>query len=587
MSDLEKKFLLRSAGQITGPFNKKEVMSQIRRGVISVDDEVTEPFSIWWYLQDHPDFKDGVRSMSFQTRLINFVTSVSGKLSQASGTKSSSRTITDTETLESTQSTVSEVSKTPSIKFNSHEKKLAKEVQVQAVNATKPQQVISRRNYIARQKHEEMLKEKLKTWMKISWRIVILFALSIGAYIFYKEIFTPMKQKQSIMGELKREGFKFYKAGQYDKALFYFEKAYSHNILQDKEKLLLASLFLKKRKWQRSTLILDELSGRSVTQTANWFLLKGLISFAQKDFSTAESHFNKALKQDAKLALMNLVILKWKTEDYKQSLLYLDQLQKIPYERDIVFYLRALNFLSQKQNSDLINYINKELLLGQKNALVKEYKQELYLMLAYSYMKEEKTKELMKAVQRLLNEDPFFYKNYRYSSFISRESLNWMDLFPYCERVFHSNSKDSLLNALYGFCYLKAGQMQKGSQFIEQAKNREPENPFFLSMYAYLLMQKGEDLQLEQVLDAINYDSLTLPLPFIVKARFFEQRKDWVRALKTWRSLLNFSSYHISGISGVAITNYNLEDHVKAAIYRDRGLEIYPYHTQLLLYRNN
>lgn len=586
MSDLEKKFLLRSAGQITGPFNKKEVMSQIRRGVVSVDDEVAEPFGIWWYLQDHQDFREGVRSMSIQTRLINFVTSVSGKLSSSSpGTKTSSGTITDTETLESTKSTVSSTGKTPILKLDTDKKQFAKEVQVKAANSIKTP-VLPRREYIARRDREEILRKKVGAWIGIIWKIVVFSALAIGAYVFYEEIFTPMRKTQVTMNELKINGLKFYKAGQYDKALFYFEKAYSRNILQDGEKLLLASLFLKDRKWQRSSLILDELSGGVVTQTADWFLLNGLISLAQKDFSTAESHFRKVLEKKPQLALMNLAILKWKTGDYKQSLLYLEQLQKIPYERDIVFYLKALNFLAQNQNSDLIGYINKELLLEQNNALVKEYKQELYLILAYSYMREQRAEELMRAVRNLLNEDPFFYNNYQYSSFIARESLNWTYLFPYCEEIFNSNPKSGLLSALYGFCYLKTGQLQQGSRFIEQAKNRKPEDPFFLSIYAYLLMQKGEDLQLEQVLNAINYDTLKEPLPFIVKARFFEQRQDWVRALKTWRALLSLSDYHISGLVGVAVTSYNLNDNTTAAIYRDRGFDIYPHHTQLLLYRN-
>ena len=326
----------------------------------------------------------------------------------------------------------------------------------------------------------------------------MVFALSVGAYIFYKEVVTPVQQKKAASEKFQANGLKFYKAGKYEQALPYFEEAYSKGVLQTREKILLASLFVKTDKMQRALSIANELSESSQPKSGNWFLLNGLLSFFQEDFSKAEQYFLSAKKDVTKnLALLNLSLLKRRTKEYDKSLFYLDQLVKNGYERDIVFYLKALNLLSQDKVGELVSYISQELLSKQSSLI--EYRQKLFLILAYSYMKEQKLEELEKTVRTLLNEDPFFGEEYHYSSFIAIQSLNWATLYPYCRSVFDSDPKNSLLNALYGFCLLKRGHLKQGSKYIEQAKNRELENPLFLSLYAYFLMLQDKDLQLEQV----------------------------------------------------------------------------------------
>ena len=577
MSDSEKKFLIRSSGQITGPFDKKEVIDLIKRGVISIFDEVAEPFAIWQYLQDHRDFEQTVHSMDFQTRLTNFITQLSGKVSTISRTVKTTDSGTDS---------LGQTSGEHSIKLKSHEKQSAQEVKFEVLDQPKKQSK-SYGKYTSQKDSEEIIRKKVSSIIKIIWQVMVVFALSIGAYILYKEVILPIQTKQAVSEELKTEGLNLYEAGNYKKALIIFERAYSRNILQDEEKLLLASFFLQQNKLQKADLILDELSDSHLLQSGNGFLLNGLISFFREDISKAEKYFNQALKQREEVALVNLSILKWKKGDYQRSLFYLDRLMKMGYERNITFYLKALNMLSQNQISSLADYINGELLLSQEQSLAKEYRQELYLMLAYSYMQEQKSEELAKTVNSLLNEDPFFYTEYKYSSFMAVGSLNWNYFYTYCKSIFESNSKSNLFNALYGFCYLKAGKLKQGSSYVEQAKNGAPDNPLFLSLYAYLLMLKGEDFQSEQALDLIDYDRLKQEqqkqvLPFILKARFFERRQDWARALTAWKDFLSFKIGHLSGVSGVAVTSYKLNDYSTFDVYKNRALNTYPYHVNLL-----
>ena len=581
----EKKFLIRSAGEILGPFSKQEVIDLIKRSQISIFDEVAEPFSIWWYLQDHQDFKKIVYSMDVQTRLTNFITQISGKITNISQTKKTEGeglTQTNTETLDQTKSQTGDGVK--AVGLDVEKKQSADEASFEVLDQPKSSPPSSAK-YRSRLESEEAVRIKVSWLVRISWYLVLLFSLSVGVYVIYKEAIVPAQKKQKVRERIQSRGLKFYKAGDHRQALPYFEEADLKNILQEEEKLLLASLFIQEGKIQRASGIVKQLSNDSPSKSTDWFLLQGLLSFFQNNFPEAEKNFNFAKKQKPQLSLLNLALLKWKTGDYKTSVSYLDQLLKIGYERDIVFYLKALNLLFQNQITELVSYIDQEIHLDESSGFI-EYKQELYLILAYVHGREGKTEELEKLIQLLLNEDPFFGKEYQYNSFLAVKALNWNVLYPYCQSIFESDPKNNLFNALYGFCHLKVGNLKQGSRYIEQAKNRAPEAPLFLSLYAYLLMLQDRDIQLEQVLALIDYDKLKREdvLPFILRARFFEGKEDWVRALTVWKKLLSFHENHLSALGGVAVANYKLGDTVAGAIYRGRGLREYPHYVRLLPY---
>lgn len=580
MSDLKKNFLIRSAGQILGPYSKEEVIDLIKRGKISVFDEVAEPVTFWWYLQDHEDFKKIVNSMDVQTRLTNFLTQISGKISTVSQTrKTNGKTATIT-----VKNTISGEQKVADLK--EHEKQSAFEVKVEALD--QPKAPPSKAEYISQKDSTEIIRKRISFIIKTSWQVIVVFAICIGAYVLYKEFIRPAQQQRLARENFEANGLNFYKSGNYKQALVYFENANSQNILEDKEKLWLASLFIQEGKLQRATSIVNELSDSPILNTGEGLLLNGLISFSQKDFQSAEKYFNSALTQKEKTALVNLALLKWQSKNYQQSLFYLNQLAQKGYERGIVFYLRALNLLSQNQTDALASYINQELSFDKETSLIKEYRQEFYLMQAYYYMQTQQFEKLEGAVKNLLNEDPFFSEEYQYSSFIATQQLNWSMLYPYCQSIFNSNSENNLFNVLNGFCYLKSGDYMRGARYIRLAKNREPKEPLFLSMYAYLLiLQERDDVQIEQALSLIDYNNLKQKLPYIIKARFFERRGDWSRALGMWKILLSFSEDHLSGISGVFVTNYKLGNRPTAIMYKNKGLREYPYYVRLLSYKTN
>ena len=578
MSDLNKKFLIRSSGQVLGPFSKVEVIDYIKQGRISSFDEVAEPYSIWFYLEDHLEFKSIIHSMDFTSRLTNFVTKITHSISSNSQARTKSEVSQDAANKQTLPGSTS-----PDLV--SSEKQVAKEVQIEVLKQPQ-EQTNSYARYQSQKDREEFVRKKINKIIRIIWTLIVIFSLSVGSYIIYKEFVRPFQNKQKIAGQFNTEGLKFYKAGNYKEALAYFEMAYSQNILQGSDLLVLGSLYFQENKLQKTSLILDEFVNLSLTKTKPWFVLNGLLAFSQNNFFQADQFFNQVTEKDVD-TLLNLSLLKWRQKNFKSSLSYLNEAKKRGYERGLVFYLKALNLFSQNQFVELIAYIDEELMLNSASPLTQEFHQELYFMLVYSHFHQGNRDQFEKSLQNLFNQDPFFYKDYKYSSFIAIRELKWSYFYPYCKRLFDSDSNSSLLNALYSFCYLKTSRLKESSQFINKAKSKEPNNPLFLSLYAYLLMLKGEeDLKVEQTLSLISMDTNQQKqlLPYIIQARFLEQKSDWGRALKAWTSLLSLSPKHLSGLAGVALSSYKLGDYSKADIYKQRTLDKYPYFIRLLSY---
>ena len=282
-----------------------------------------------------------------------------------------------------------------------------------------------------------------------------------------------------------------------------------------------------------------------------------------------------------------MALLKWYVKDYNQSLFYLDEVLKTGYERGLVFYLKALNFFSKNQNKELINYLKNDLMLNQSSPLIQEFHQEMNFMLAQAHMNQGDFAEAEKAVTKVLNADPFFYKEYKYSPFIAIEKLNWSFFYPYCENSLNLNENNIIFEALYGFCLLKKGNISTGFNFIEQIKNKDPEDALFLSLFAYALMLRGENLYLEKILSIINYNNKNpdLILPHIINSYFLESKKDWGKALQSWKKLLELNPQNLSALAGVAIANYELNDNIPGDIYLKKALKIYPHHIRLLSYQ--
>ena len=589
MSELKRKFLIRSSGEILGPYSKEEVTTLIKKGKISVFDEVTEPYKVWMYLENHKDLKKIVQSMNVQTRLTNFLTQVSHRISisKKKPDNTSTQTIEGEETLSQTTKDIPQ-----EVSFNLAPETTQTSVKTQLKTAKKmPVRTVPSPFELKKQK-EEKLKKKIGFVVRLTWTLVILSSFLVSGIILYRISYVPIKKKKELVTELNSQGKKYYKVGDFKKALPFFSKAQDY--LTQEEMFSFAILLLQNNQMEQFYLIKEKIKDQAILEKENWTLLEGLSAFYSQRYSEAIKSFHSVIlkkdnKQTFNLALLNLTLLKLESRQYNELINEIHQLLKQSFERDIIWYLKAIYFLTQEKISELESFLLKDLGLGKPNqTFVVEFKQELLFLLAYTYMRTGRIEARDETIKRLLNQDPFFIEEYGYNLLIAKKKLNWSFLYPYCNEIFKSNPEENLLQALYSFCFIKTNQIKQAKFYIEKAKNREPENSLFLSLYIYMLMAEKENTKkIEQVFSLINYDSKSTRennLPFIIKARFFEQAEYWDSALLVWKDLIRQDLNHISGLAGISFNSYQVGETTTGNFYRKKVLDRYPHHIKVLPY---
>ena len=559
MSELVKKYLIRSSGCILGPYSKKEVEELIKERSLSVNDEVIEPCSIAFYLQDHPDFSGFIQSMS-KDRLVNFVTNLSGKISTSITRKTVKVGSEDTQTITKPLSQEEEgLSQVEDADFKFIEKK--------------PQQQGKSIKYKTVKESEQITRRKVQVVVKRFWYFIIACSLFIAGLIIFKEVVSPYQKKKSLLERVQKEGINYYNSGNYEQSFKIFKEGSEKNILNVEEKKILLNLLIQKREIGKAEILLREIEG-SLSQS-DIYLIKGLIAFSENSYSQSEKFFLKVTNDDKDISFLNLILLKWVQKDYEEVLKGTEGMLLKGFERGIIFYLKNFSLIKMGAGKNQIkNFINNNL----ENS--PEYYQELTLLLAYLYIEENNLDKIEQLVTNILDWDPYFYKEYNYDSLILVDALDWSFLFSYCEKLFEFNKDSHLLTALYGLCNLKVGSNAKGFQYIEKSRNQTPENDLTLSLFAYSLMQKGSSSKAEVLLNQVKNSSYKLP--YILMARFFEQEEEWDFALTYWEKLLKIDPYHLSALGGMAFNNYKIKNYENMRMYKDRGLSAYSDYVRLL-----
>ena len=351
----EKLYLVKSASQLLGPYSEAEVKNLVKEAALDTSDEAAAPGSYWLPLENHPVFKDFMKSVDIPSRLAQLLTNVSGKkLMTISKTFKSfggkTETVTDPQTEEAPPSE-SDLSRAEDIEFEIAGGK--------AGAAESPPPLDSKYKPVISEERERAAEARRKTakTIRFFWRLTAALAMGLGAYIVFSLFVSPVLRKNPAQSaqNARAAGLAFYKAGSYDRAFPHFEKALKANVLQTEEKILLAGLLAQRGDGARAEALALEISGelsqKGRAGDPRLDLARGLTALREKDFSLAESAFKKALAHDegpaflesSKISLINLALLKWALKDHKSSLKFLSRLTEKGFERGVSFYLKALN----------------------------------------------------------------------------------------------------------------------------------------------------------------------------------------------------------------------------------------------------
>ena len=584
MSALEKKWLIRSSNTVLGPYTKQEIEDLLKEAGIFPHDEVTAPCTFWRTLQDHPEFAAASKSSRGTSSLTDLVKSWSGRLTSTFGTEGVTSTTqggqftqTPTDPMNSDEDfnptqTLSQASRTGEVKEADFKlmqsPKLQTSPQAPAYRGMKTNQLKSGR--------------RAKQTMTGFWIVSLILALSLIGYIVFRGIIRPyIMQEKTLLSEIKEMGHAAYVAGNYKKAFQHFERGLNEDTLGTEEKLLMIVMLIHRNQLELAESLLQSVPDQDRTDT-RFLLAQGLLFLHERNFSEAEKLLTQAEIFHPESSLLNLSLSKFLQEDYKASLDYVNKLIRSGYTRGIGFYLKTLNQIKTSPNPADV----KKAITGYLNETV-EYHQEFYLLLAYLSALQGDKKKTGDFIEKTLKEDPYFVEEYHYDPFLAVQLLDWSFLTDYCSQVFKFNSGNSFFNVINGFCLLKANADDKGASHFERAKAQTPEHPLILSMYALHLIQGGFLTEAGEVLEiAVQHNKHNLLIPYVMQGRLSEKREEWVSALQSWKKALSLDSYHITSLTGAAVSSFHLNKNSEMKYYRNKVLKLYPHQKRIFLLKD-
>lgn len=583
MSEIDKKWLIKSDDVILGPYTKSEVKQLISDALVSINDEITEPCTFWWSIQDHPEFKNFAKSINLQTRITNLITGMGSRLTTTGKTdkhRQGTQTFTDTASAEEADFKPLEVEKalqppTDKTQTESAPADFQSKLEIQREAVRKTQKIIKR-----------------------LWHLIILISVGVLSYIAYREVFVPSQKKVETLVNVRGVGMKAYKDGNELEALKHLSEGWKRNLLSDEEKVALASLLLQKKETEKVSEVINSLSS-SYFNKIEVLNLQGLLHLLEKNLQVAESFFLNAYEirkesdETPIRSLINLALLNYIRGNTTDTEKFANQLMGLGYERGFLYYLKILNNLTpalkkEEQNEKTkdipTDKIQKDIHFFMK--IDAEYKQEFYVLLAWLNRQDKDTRE--DYIRKALNEDPYFIEEYNYDLFTGNRLLDWSYLMPYCKDLFKEDTESALSNGFYAFCHIRSGLKKEAEVYLETARKQAADNPLIASIYSYNLMENGKMEEAESILEMIQDNNNEFPytIPYTLKARIYTLRKEWPLAILALKTLLSINSGHISGLGGMAYASFQTGNNKDYMTHKERALRMYPHYKKLLSLKN-
>ena len=534
----EKKWLIKNNDQITGPFSESEVKEQVEKGHISPFASVCEPGQEFWgFIASYSQFSSPVD----RYQITQFTKTLGSDFAKAMS--------------------LYEATKTHEINaehFISNEKPPTTPEDEEVV----PYKIVTEAPEL---KEPPPSKKKLNPLWIISPSILIVIT-AISFLIFNQQI----KPKNESESRAYQNGHIYFSVGDYSKAIEIFKEQEKKNKLKSEDKLLLQIL-----KFQLN----DDISQTEKIINVNTEMdpeekkiIAALVQLKNGNSKSAEESFNNLIIQNnhsreiKNISLANLALLSARQgkcdffNHYRNNLSKHTNLIQFAFS---ICLLQSNNLLPTQQQT-------AENILQKITRKPKDYYQEALVGLAY--IKHKNGEPVSPIIENLLDSNPYLTENYHYSIFIDRKIYSWTQLLPLCERIYSAQKNNKLFISFYSYCLVRSQKYEEAQQFIKQASLSDSKDVLVKSIHAYITdIINLKDYSALILGDAIqsNNDRKYI-LPYILQARFCEQKEDWECAVQNWSFVINNTPDSLSGLGGLAYAKYNQGHYAEAQEYVTR-----------------
>lgn len=551
MAAQETRWLIRSGGIITGPFNKSQIKQLIQEKEVLLHNEVGEPFGRWFMVQHHPQFAKVIEEIR----------------QDEMGTDTSELTLTtshdpfsQTMTLTSEKSFVDDLTE----RITPPPPPSAKEIVVDNVTETKSHSPkVSQARYQAQGRETDLVTDR-NADDKTRWIWPLTFLIIVGAVAFmgYREYFQKprdqsLKSTESLL--LYKSDLEF---GFFQEALHKLKKA---NVLETgapEDRMWFALLLVRlEKQGVQARRILESIHFDSKETEAQRLMSLALVDMQEGLWRQAQMQLMKVMEAKSNFveAFVNLSFVAEKLGDESMSRTYMERAMTSSPGESLIPFLTLMNRVRTNGNTSELGEFVENLLKSQS-----PFSQELYVLKAEQQMEKKDKVAAEENLTKALDSDPKLSGDIVLSPWIFSEVFDLGTFIRICESLnkeFQSANSGSLL-ATY---YIKTGRYEAAKNLMSGVLELNPRDSLIWATQAFLYEQLSQPEQASLAIGkSSEFNNAKLySYPIWLQAQFCLEAKDLECARARMLELVNREGFRMQaqvGLGDVSVLNKSLAE---------------------------
>lgn len=571
-------WLIKSSGEIKGPFTFDEVVQGLYSKEFALIDEIAKKFSRWKYIRDEEDFHEIINKIknSKEFRSDNTITnSVTDVLTEDLSDKILSFSGSKDNLIESVKEELHKIEE----KIEQGKKNQTKqEAQATSPNIEEdPQQIVKK--YIS----EKELKSRAKRNFIIQLFLII-FIIATGFYFFW-----PKKEIPLSVVDIRNRALREMSYGDWNRATQDLRKIIEMNHNDFEARYLLSYALYAAgdaigANHELETLMLLPISQKMQTQVYN---LMGIMQIKNFNLEQAQEFFKKSQAIDSQFlqAIYNNGVVEYLSDKISSAQIEVMQaLDKGAKNGAVLLSLtgilsRAIH--DDSENNGTLEQIDKLLsIIKFQVDSEMQYRQELLIASAYIFFLKKDMESMTQAISKSLTIDPDLTSDH-ISDLTYYNMITWDQISEWVKQMRDGQPENMDLKTLYGYAKFRGSEKLKGKEILEGLLTSSYHNVSNQILHAYTLWKLGRDSDAKAALQPILTNTEE-PLPFYFLGKICLKDMNWSCATDNFNKVLKIRKNDLGAITGLAEVAFHQHNNQQSDSYLKTALFISPYYLPAL-----
>jgi tetratricopeptide (TPR) repeat protein len=551
-----REWLIKSSGEIRGPYTFDEIAEGIATKEFRVVDEVSRKFNRWKYLRDEELFEKVILEQKNK------------EFSKGEKTFTNSETDpdpdTDTATEDLGNNVVSFAGKNSLISsIEEHLKVEEEDRQIQKVTETvnKKKEIV--KNYAM---ESELNKKVPQSSSSMSYLVLLLVVTGIVGALFFNK-----KEKVLSYDDLKKIAYDNINYGNFDAAKIYLEKALAVNSTNEELKYLSSYVSMEIDDTISAQRLLTDLinTGTDKKLKSQALNLNGILQLKNFNLKEATKSFEDSLNINPKFpaAIFNLGVAEFLENKFDSSYKHFkESLENGGMDGNILLAMVEMfarqstelksNPVKHTQATEILNLLDRL-------STIPNYRQELKIAYAYlAFVLGEKS-EMEKGIEEAINIDPTLTADHVSDITYYKGIVTWDRISEWTKYMRDANNNIEDLRSFYGYALFKGSEKMKGKDIIEGLLKSNYSNTSNQIIQCYILMALNRNEEAKAALAPIMH-LRDKSLPFIMMGKLCLAKNDYPCADLNFSEALRIDKNNITAQAGLADVYFEQKDYTKS-----------------------